>query len=406
MVERSLADWLSRLEQLHPSEIDLGLKRVHAVAERLQLLRPSARVVTVAGTNGKGSTIAVLESLLLKAGLSTGVYTSPHLLKFNERVCVDGNMVSDEALVASFEKIDAARGDISLTYFEFATLAALDIFAADAPDVLLLEVGLGGRLDAINIIDADIAIITSIALDHESWLGTDREQIALEKAGVLRPGCHFICADLTPCQSLQQRALELDCVSHYVSAEEAQELSIATPLRGENIAAARYASQLLGVAFDIEQTRHCVAGLKLRGRLQSMQLGGTECLVDVAHNPASVENLARVLMEKPVSGRTIAVFAALSDKNIHAMILPVQHCIDAWFIADLAQVSRGASAAELAEVIRSTGANMISESDNPRQAYRRARSVTGDGDRIVVFGSFYTVAAVLPGIEKDLKKLE
>ncbi len=406
MVELSLAGWLSRLEQLHPTEIELGLSRVLAVAESLQLLQPRGRVVTIAGTNGKGSTIAVLDSLLRGAGLSTGVYTSPHLLKFNERICVEGDMVGDAALIASFEKIDAARGDISLTYFEFATLAALDVFAQSQPDVLLLEVGLGGRLDAINIIDPEIAIITSIALDHESWLGTDREQIALEKAGILRPGCEFICADLSPCQSLQQRAMELSCSSYYVTAEEARALSEATPLRGENIAAARRAANLLGVEVELEQARHCAASLNVPGRLQSWQLGGTHCLVDVAHNPASVENLARELQQNPVPGRTIAVFAALSDKNIHAMIHPIQHCIDAWFLAGLSQLPRGASAAELAEAIRDLGVSMISESDNPRQAYRRARGVTGDGDRIVVFGSFYTVAAVLPGIEKDLKKLE
>ena len=403
--EDILARWLSRLEHLHPREIELGLERSRLVAQRLGLLQFGCPVVTVAGTNGKGSTISVLDAILRRRGWRTAVYTSPHLLKFNERVCIAGEMVGDEVLIGSFERIDAARGDTPLTYFEFTTLAALDIFAAADADVLLLEVGLGGRLDAVNIIDPQIAIVTSVALDHESWLGPDRGRIAQEKAGILRPGIDFVCADLDPPGELRQRARKLRCRNHFVTASEAREWDGVGPLRGDNIVAARRAATLLGVDLGAEELRELLLELELPGRLQRFELGDLEILLDVAHNPASAHNLADHLRARPLAGRTAAVFAVLSDKDIHAMIQAVQGLVDEWFVADLPKVPRAAKAREVATLLRRSGAQQVGASGDPGSAYRRARSVLGDTGRLLVFGSFYTVAAVLPLVERDLKQI-
>lgn len=401
MSESSLAGWLLRLESLHPEEIELGLDRVAAVASNMALLPFNCPVVTVAGTNGKGSTIAVLDALLGNAGRSVGRYTSPHLLRYNERICVGGEPASDADLVVSFQRVDECRGDIPLTYFEFGTLAALELFRRAEVDILLLEVGLGGRLDAVNIVDPTIAIITSIALDHESWLGDTREQIALEKAGILRQNTDLICADIDPPASLQKRAAELGCQSHYISAEEAQRFNVSECLRGENIAAAWRCADMLGVETAPEQLAELVSRCAPHGRLQGEQLGGCEILFDVAHNPAAVENLASRLRSHSCSGRTLALFCALSDKNIHAMIRTTRDLFDAWFVASLPGVARSATASDLAAELRGQNVTMVSESKNPRQAWRRVRGVMSPGDRLVVFGSFHTVAAGLAALEKE-----
>ncbi len=406
MPAATLAQWLQRLEHLHPEEIELGLDRVSIVAERLGVIEQPCSVVTVAGTNGKGSTVACLDAILRGADWQVGAYTSPHLLRFNERICIDGISVSDEVIVASFERIEAVRNQVPLTYFEYATLSALVIFGGLELDAIILEVGLGGRLDAVNIVDPDIAVITAIDLDHQSWLGDDREQIALEKAGILREQRPFVCADLKPAASLRKRATELACVSHYIAAAKAQVLGENLPLRGENMAAAQCAASILGVNIEDQALRGLVNGLELPGRLQRIDLAELHCLIDVAHNPAAVKNLANFLRQNGCAGRTIAVFAALSDKNIRAMIRSIQAQVDDWFIADLPNVPRAGAATELSEILRSEGVTRVSSSDNPRRAYRRACSVAGAGDRLVVFGSFYTIAAVLPCIEKDRRRLE
>ncbi len=405
MSEQGLAVWLSRLEQLHPKEIELGLDRVASVAARMGIDCPGARVVTVAGTNGKGTTVAALDALLTHAGLLTGIYTSPHFTHFNERIRIGGELATDQEIVASFERIDAARDDISLTYFEFATLAALDIFDRATLDVLILEVGLGGRLDAVNIIDPDVAVITAIDLDHQDWLGNDREQIALEKAGILRENCQFICADLTPTDSLRGRVSELGCKAHWIDQQEADALSV-PGLRGENIAAAVRVAQCLGQEFSPEATAQALTNIQLSGRVQRLELDGVQIVLDVAHNPAAARHLAAELRREPVDGRTAAVFAALSDKDIHAMIRPVLDLVDAWFVCALPGVNRAQGKGELADALREQGAHMVSESDNVRQAYRRARSLLGAGDRLIVFGSFHTVGGVMPSVEKEQKKLE
>jgi dihydrofolate synthase/folylpolyglutamate synthase len=402
MAEHTLADWLTRLETLHPTAIELGLDRVRAVADRLSVLQPNSRIVTIAGTNGKGSTASLLDGLLRHVGISTGRYTSPHLMHYNERICLNGLPVDDEALIGAFEQVDAARGEISLTYFEFGTLAALVLFAAAAPEVTILEVGLGGRLDAVNIVDPDIAVITSIALDHESWLGSDREQIGAEKAGILRPDTPLVLADAEPPASILRRARELGCTVY--PAVDALNLVPELDdcyLHPLNIAAALQVATLLGVDFGEVDLSTLVPAAAPAGRMQRSFLEGCEILMDVAHNPAAVENLASWLAQNPVAGKTVAVFAALSDKNIRAMIRSCQKGVDAWFVAELPGVLRAAAAADIIEELRAGGVQVISENKNVRQAWRRARSVLASGDRVVVFGSFHTVAQILPLLDRE-----
>ena len=289
--EPDLAAWLARLESLHPSAIELGLERVAAVAQRMALLPVAARVVTVAGTNGKGSTIAVLDAILRSGGVRTGCYTSPHLQRYNERVRIDGTEATDRQLVDAFQAVEWARDGTSLTYFEFGTLAALKLFQDAGVDCLLLEVGLGGRLDAVNIVDADLAVITSIALDHQDWLGDTREQIALEKAGILRPGCTAVCADPDPPASLLRQFAQLGCELHLLG-REFEPLPDSGGLRGDNVAAALTSAALLGIDVEALDLQRLLQQLGLEGRVQRARVGGVTVWLDVAHNPAAAANLA------------------------------------------------------------------------------------------------------------------
>lgn len=401
MAGNSLAEWLERLQALHPSEIDLGLERVAEVAGRLDLLQPHCPVVTIAGTNGKGSTICVLDGLLRSRGKRTGRYTSPHLLRYNERICIDGIPLADAAIVAAFEQIEAQRGAVSLTYFEFSLLAALLLFRDPALDYILLEVGLGGRLDAVNIVDPSVAILTAIDLDHQAWLGDTRDEIAAEKAGILRQGIAVVCADLDPPPRLCQAVERLQCDCLYLDAQELQPFANGHPLRPENVAAGWHAARLLGVEVALPEVPAIAAAAAPPGRLQSVQAGSVEVLMDVAHNPQAVANLLAYLHENPVAGRQIALFAALSDKDIHGMIAPCLEAFDAWFVAGLPKVERGCDPEQLAIDLGQQGLPMISSSKNPRQAYRRAMSILQAGDRLVVFGSFYTVAEIQAVLVKD-----
>ncbi len=422
----SLAGWLARLETLHPNPIDLGLERVASVARALDLLPVRAPVVTVAGTNGKGSTVAVLEGILGQAGQLAGVYTSPHLLRFNERIRVGGIEASDSEIVAAFRAIDAARGETSLTYFEFATLAALLVFKSSSVDVLVLEVGLGGRLDAVNIVDPTVAVITRIDLDHQSWLGEDRGSIAREKAGIMRPGIPVVIGDPEPPREL------LDCAA---KAGAGPVLRIGTDFRfgvdqgswqgtlhcrdgrarvlpalpggslmPANICTALQAAVLLGCEFSDGQVRDAVAGARPRGRCERQSLAGTDYVFDVAHNPAAVYNLVEYLNVMHCKGKTIAIFSAMGDKDIRAMIRAAAGLVDAWFVADQPANPRAASAADLASLLRAEGQSMVSVSQNLRQAFRRVRALAAAGDRVVVFGSFFTVAETLPLLERDRSK--
>ncbi|HHH49168.1 MAG TPA: bifunctional tetrahydrofolate synthase/dihydrofolate synthase [Gammaproteobacteria bacterium] len=411
MAFQTLNDWLHWQESLHPSEIELGLERVRAVLEHMGLADPDFTVVTVAGTNGKGSSVAMLESILLAAGYRVGSYTSPHLLRYNERVRVQGEPVADGELCDSFARIDAARGDISLTYFEFGTLAAIDCLQRRGVEIAVLEVGLGGRLDAVNVLDADVALITPVDVDHVAWLGNDREAIGLEKAGIMRAGRPVVVSDPQPPRSVLARAGELGAPLalvgrdyHYqaqgdqwrwVAAEQSRNALPLPALRGDfqlaNAAGVLMVLARLGEQFPVSQqaVRSGLLAVQLPGRFQVLP-GRPVQILDVAHNPHSARALAQNLARQPCPGRTRAVLAMLDDKDIAATVAGLRMRVDDWYLASL-DVPRGASAARLREALGGVGQCF----DDVVSARAAALAAADDGDRIVIFGSFHTVAAAL-----------
>ena len=425
MSKLSLAQWLQRLEQLHPVEVELGLQRCGEVAMRLELLPLACPVLTVAGTNGKGSTVAVAEAVAQACGMLTGQFTSPHFLRFNERIRVGGHEADDSEIVAAFEQIDAARDGTSLTYFEFAALAALLIFRQRGVELAILEVGLGGRLDAVNIVDPSVAVITSIDLDHQDWLGDDLDSIAREKAGILRAGIPAVIADPTPPAGLEQAVTDSGAHPFYLGDKfdfdeteggltiklqqrcgAQQSLLLSQPLSvlPANACAALQALLLLDIDLAALDIARVVASVRPTGRQQSLQVGGQQLVLDVAHNPGAVDKLVEYIDATNCNERRIAIFSAMKDKDIRGMISRSLASFDAWFLADQPDQPRAAAAADIAAALHEQGCSMISVSKNLRQAYRRARSLLGEGDRLVVFGSFHTVAAILPLVEKDLRK--
>ncbi len=428
MTEPGLAAWLQRLESLHPKAIDLGLERVRTVAARLELIPQSIPVVTVAGTNGKGTTATALEALLLQAGYRPGVTTSPHLMRFNERIRVAGEEAGDDAIVSAFEAIDAARGELSLTYFEFGVLAALWVFRAESADILVLEVGLGGRLDAVNIVDPTVAVITRLGMDHQAWLGDSLDQIAREKAGILRRDGLAVIADPAPPPGLIAAVAEVgarpvflgrdfSCMDappdawrpQLVDADGGQHLLQALPRDGlvsDNLCAALEALLLLGIDVTRLDLGESLGSLSLPGRRQTLTTAGIHYLLDVAHNPQAVDKMLEYLQLSPCQGKTIALFSVMEDKPIRAMIQALRGVFAAWFLADQGDNARAAAAADIASLLREEGEHMISVSKNLRQALRRAQSIMASGDRLVVFGSFTTVAGVLPALEKDIDRLD
>ena len=417
----TLPDWLAHCEQLHPKSIDLGLERVRTVAERMQI-RFGCPVITVAGTNGKGSTCAMLESILLQAGYRTGVYTSPHLVRFEERLRLNGEPVDATDLVAAFAGVESARGqndaEISLTYFEFSTLAILDVMARAALDVVILEVGLGGRLDAVNIIDPDCAVITSIDLDHMELLGADRESIGFEKAGIMRTGCPVVVSDPMPPQSVLDHAKEIDAdlwrfgVDFNVSGDKQQWGWAGRGRRYSGLAypALRGANQLVNAAgvlaaltalrqrlpVTAQAVRNGLAFVELPGRFQIIP-GQPTLVLDVAHNPHSVAALAANLDAMGYFPITHAVFGAMADKDLAAMLVKVNPLIDRWYFTDLptprAESAAGLSSKWQAQNIRKDAAG--SAYPDPQQALQAAIDAADPTDRIVVFGSFYTVGGIL-----------
>jgi len=418
----SLDQWLARLETLHPNPIDLGLERVAAVAFALNLLPVAVPVVTVAGTNGKGSTVAMLEAVLGGVGKRTGVYTSPHLLRFNERIRVGGVDTSDAEIIAAFRDVDDARGDTSLTYFEFATLAALLVFRTRAVDVLVLEVGLGGRLDAVNIVDPTVAVITRIDLDHQAWLGSDRGSIAREKAGILRRGVPAVLGDPEPPPELIEAAaisgsdpvLRLGREFGFESQGDHWQGSLrgqngvrvlpplpAGSLKPANICTGLQAALLLGCEVSDAQVLAAVARARPRGRCERLSSGGRDYVLDVAHNPAATYNLVEYLNITPCKGRTLSLFSVMGDKDISGMIAAAAGCFDAWFVADQPANPRAARGEDVASLLRAQGAAAISVSNNVQQALERAQGAMAAGDRLVVFGSFHTVAEVLPLLDRE-----
>ena len=414
---KTLEDWLAHCERLHPQTIELGLDRVRAVWQRMGVTLQAA-VFTVAGTNGKGSTCAMLEAILLEAGFRTGVYTSPHLVRFEERCRVRGEPANASDLIAGFEAVERARGDISLTYFEFTTLAILHTLARAGLDAVVLEVGLGGRLDAVNIIDTDCAIITSVDIDHTALLGHTREAIGAEKAGILRTGRPAIISDPVPPQSVIDRATEIGADlwllgRDYNYSGDKQQWAWAG--RGRRYAGLAYpalrgANQLInasGVLAALEAlrqrlpvtaqaVRNGLALVELPGRFQVVP-GQPALVLDVAHNPHAVAALALNLDAMGFYPTTHAVFGAMADKDVAPMLQRMDPLVDRWYFTDLptARAAHGASlqAAWQAVTQRKDAASAVF--GHPLDALRAAQAQALPTDRIVVFGSFYTVGGVL-----------
>jgi dihydrofolate synthase / folylpolyglutamate synthase len=419
MPGRGLAEWLDYIERIHPKSIELGLERVAKVRDAMGRSSSAVRIM-VAGTNGKGSTCAMLESILLAAGYKVGLYTSPHLLRYNERIRLDGTPVGDERLCAAFEAVENARGEVALTYFEFGTLAAWEIFSSRPLDVVVLEVGLGGRLDAVNAFDADCAVLTSVDLDHMDYLGDTRERIGAEKAGIFRAGRPAIVADRDPPRSVlahadavgaQLRLIDRDFGFRQQGQQwmywgpNARRGGLAAPaLRGErqlaNAAAALAALDALRVRLPIamQDVRNGLARVELPARFQVLP-GRPAVVLDVAHNPQAARVLADNLSDMGFFPQSHAVFGMLKDKDIDGVCRALKDKFSTWSVAGLA-VPRGATADALANALRAAGASgEVACFKNPLEAYAAARKRSGENDRIVVFGSFHTVAEVMQGTE-------
>jgi dihydrofolate synthase/folylpolyglutamate synthase len=412
-----LADWLEWQQSLHPNAIDLGLERVSRVLGRTGWRGPRQPVITVGGTNGKGSCVALLDALLRAGGYRVGTFTSPHLVDYRERICLDGAWVSEASLVAAFERIADALGGDSLTFFEFNTLAALLVFETWAPDAIVLEVGLGGRLDAVNVVDADVAVVVSVALDHMEWLGPDLESIAREKAGIFRRARPAVCGMVEPPAALLSVAAEVGATlllrgRDFDLAEHADghwdfrdgfgmlPRLPAPALEGVaqtgNAATALAALRQLGGRLPLDRAaiESGLTKVRLPGRFQRVPgAGGIEWVLDVAHNPAAAATLAVNLARRPVRGRTVAVCGLLDDKDVGGVLNALRDRIDHWFAATT-EGPRGLADAALAARANAAGIEMT-VAGSVADAMRQAALGAGAGDRIVVFGSFHTVGPAL-----------
>jgi len=404
-VTRTLSDWLGYLESLHPKSIALGLERVAEVRRRLGL-QPDFPLIIVGGTNGKGSVCAMLESILHAAGYRVGCSTSPHLLRYNDRVRVARQAVSDAALCTSFQCIEEARGDVPLTYFEFGTLAAMQTFIARQVDVAILEVGLGGRLDAVNVFDADCAVVTSVDIDHTDYLGETREQIAAEKAGIFRAGKVAICADSAPPSVLREHAEKIGAVFWMLNEDfryaahqgqwnfygiDGARLALPFPvLRGayqlQNASAALAALDTLRERLPVgmEAVRRGLVEVSLPGRFQVLP-GRPQLILDVAHNPHAARALAANLASMPPA-RTFAVFAMLQDKDIDGVVRILDALIDVWFLGSLSGL-RGTRAGQMASILENCGVRgEIVVCEGVADALAQACKAAGENDRIAAFG--------------------
>lgn len=412
----TLTDWLAWQETLHPRKIDLGLERVARVAGRMQLLTPGHGVISVAGTNGKGSSVAMLESILSSAGYRVACYTSPHLLRYNERIRIAGEAVDDAALCAAFESVDQARGDTSLSYFEFGTLAAFSLFSQARLDIAILEVGMGGRLDAVNILDADAALVTSIDIDHSAWLGKDREAIGREKAGIFRAGRPAVCSDPEPPASVHRQAQAVSarwyapgCGFDWTTAEPRwnwqspgkvyRDLPLpALPGKHQlqNAAGVLMVLEVLATRFPLPRPaiERGLLTVTLAGRCQLIP-GAVETLLDVAHNPGSAEKLVQLLRQRDVRGRTRMVLGMLADKDVAAFTAILHPEVDDWYLATLPG-DRGLTAEQLQQFISGEVSRApVRRFQDVATACTRAHADAKDGDRVVVCGSFVTVAEAL-----------
>ena len=414
----TLADWLTFIERQHPATIDMGLERVRTVAAALGLGAPAQRTITVAGTNGKGSTVAFIEAIAREAGWKTGAYTSPHLLRYNERVRIDGEEVADDALVAAFVAVEAARGDTTLTYFEYGTLAALYLFAAARLDLAVLEVGLGGRLDAVNIVDADVAVITTVDIDHAEWLGDDREVIGAEKAGIIRGWKPAVLGEIDPPSSVLQRAYLVganairagsDYFCEPIDAQRWRWRDVATrmelplpalagPVQLANAGAAIAALRALDRPVPRAAYAGGVAAARIAGRLQHVDHDGVAVLVDVGHNPQAAAALGRALRADPAAGRTHAVYAALQDKDVAGVVCALAETVTDWTLAGL-DGTRGQDAPALAARLAGTVAAGAAQAPTVAAALAQVLAQAGAGDRVLVFGSFHTAAQALQWLD-------
>jgi dihydrofolate synthase/folylpolyglutamate synthase len=422
----TLPQWLERIEHQHPRAIALGLERVREVAARMRLARPARRVIVVGGTNGKGSTVAFIEAIALAAGWRTGAYTSPHLAAYNERVRIDGREAPDEALVAGFEAVEAARGDTPLTYFEYGTLCALWLFAREGLDLAVLEVGLGGRLDAVNLVDADVAVITTVDIDHVDWLGADREAIGFEKAGIARPWKPRVLGDDDPPSSVLRHAYAIGASAVRANCDfffkpidgaavddprwEWREVgrryelpmpALAAPVQLRNAATAIAALRGLRAPPPEAAIAQGVAQARIPGRLQRFERGGVAILVDVGHNPQAARELAHWLRRDRAvaAGRTVAVFAALGDKDAAGVARALEGVVDGWHLAGLQEAGpRGLDVEAFATRLAGTPAAGGTRHATVREALAAALAGAAPGDRILAFGSFHTAAAAIQAL--------
>jgi dihydrofolate synthase/folylpolyglutamate synthase len=419
---RSLEQWLAYQAQVHPQAIDLGLDRLRVVLERLEWRQPIVPVITVAGTNGKGSVSAYCTAILSAAGYKVGTFTSPHLRDYRERILIHDRLVHAEELVAAFEKIEAARGSVSLTFFEFNALAALLIFEAAKLDAWVLEIGMGGRLDAVNVVDPDVAVVTSIGLDHQDYLGDTLEAIAREKAGIFRAGKTAVIGGREPSLVLESVARGLNSPLKRLAIEYNYVLDgagwryrgthwdlphlPAPALKGDiqftNAATALAALEEISPRLNIPAAAIArgLAGARLVGRFESISPGpgSPTWVLDVAHNPDAARVLARNLNANPISGKTLAVCGILADKDATEIVSMLERCIDAWWCASV-DGTRGRSGQDLADVVRQEVQAPVIATDNVASACAAALGAAGPQDRIVVFGSFHTVGPAIEWLE-------
>ena len=440
-----LQHWLAKLEQMQPDKIELGLQRIKKIACQALLDKPDFRIITVAGTNGKGSTVAYIDAILGHSGFTTGVYTSPHFIEFNERIVINGECASDDLLCSAFEHIDKSRAEVQLTYFEFTTLAAIYCFSSAGIDVAILEVGLGGRLDAVNAWDPEVACISSIGIDHTDWLGDDRETIGREKAGVARPGRALVCGDTDPPKSIQEAALKAGAVLlqrgkdfdiepaanalpelavEEMAVEEiaVEEIEVAGTepwhYRDPFFAASLPAPVMPGVwARDNASVAICACGqflnaaparesvesalltVSMAGRMQLLDVQNTQVLLDVEHNRAAAEHLFRYLKSRPTTGLTYAVFGCMQDKDMNAIVDALATVVDHWSVVQI-DASRAMLTSDIEAGLQHCGVQNMQSFASVIQGLESSIAQSGADDRVLVFGSFQVVGPALEWLDQ------
>ncbi|MFT4255877.1 MAG: bifunctional tetrahydrofolate synthase/dihydrofolate synthase [Pseudoxanthomonas sp.] len=411
-----LSDWLDHIERQHPKSIAMGLERVREVAARLGLGKPAEQVIVVAGTNGKGSTVAFIESIAHEAGWKVGAYTSPHLLRYNERVRIEGMEADDDELVRAFEAVEAARGDTTLTYFEYGTLAALWLFQRANLDLAVLEVGLGGRLDAVNIVDADVAVITTIDIDHVEWLGPDRESIGAEKAGIARAWKPLVLGEADSPSSVLRHAYAIGAnairfgsdffaesidAAHWRWRDAGNELALPNPplpapAQFHNAATAIAALRALPQSPADAAFAPGIVNTRLPGRLQRFERNGVGIYIDVGHNPQAARELAAWLAAQAHAGRDFIVYAALADKDAAQVVTAFDAQPASWLLAGSNEAgARGQGVDALASKLAGTTAAQGARHADLTQALASALAQAEAGDRVLVFGSFHAAATAL-----------